>query len=158
MAKQPELNLVEFIEKYGTEEQCIAHLFDHKWPNGYICEKCGATEYYDVKIRGLYECKHCNYQASVTANTIIHKSHTPLNKWFLAIFLASKDKRGLSALTLKKDIGVSYPTAWLILHKIREAMQQIEGDYQLCNIVEMDDTFVGASDVNKEEAQAKPKF
>jgi transposase-like protein len=157
MAKQPELNLLEFIERFDTEEKCIAHLFKHKWPDGFVCEKCKSKEYYTVKTRGLYECKHCHYQASVTANTIMHKSHTPLHKWFLAIFLASKDKRGIAALTLKKDIKVSYPTAWLILHKIREAMQQRENNYQLCNIVEMDDTFVGASGGRQGRGTSKAK-
>jgi transposase-like protein/ribosomal protein L37AE/L43A len=157
MAKQPELNLIEFIERFDTEEKCIVHLFKHKWPDGFVCEKCRSKEYYTVKTRGLYECKHCHYQASVTANTIMHKSHTPLNKWFLAIFLASKDKRGISALTLKKDIKVSYPTAWLILHKIREAMQQRESSYQLCNIVEMDDAFVGASGGKQGRGTSKAK-
>lgn len=50
MAKQPELNLVQFIDKYGTEEKCMAHLFKHKWFNGYICEKCGSVEYYQIKL------------------------------------------------------------------------------------------------------------
>jgi transposase-like protein len=75
----------------------------------------------------------------------MHKSHTKINKWFLTIYLTSRDKRGLSALTLEKNIGVSYPTASLMIHKIREAMQQMDGNYQLANIVEMDDTFFGAS-------------
>jgi transposase-like protein len=157
MAKQPELNLVEFIDKYGTEEKCIDHLFKHKWPDGFVCKRCGTKEYYPLKTRGLFQCKKCKYQSSVTVDTIMHGSHTALNKWFLAIFLTSKDKRGISALTLKKDIGVSYPTAWLMIHKIREAMQLRESHYQLFNIVEMDDAFFGASGGKQGRGTSKTK-
>jgi len=145
MAKQPEMNLIGFIAKYGTENKCIKRLFKHKWPNGFKCEKCGCTKYYSIKTRGHYECRKCHYQASVTANTIMHRSHTPLRKWFVAIYLVSRDKRGFSALTLQKNIGVSYPTAWLMIHKIRDAMLQRDDGYLLADIVEVDEAFFGAS-------------
>jgi len=157
MAKQPELNLVQFIDEYGTEEKCLDHLFKHKWSTGYVCEKCGSVEYYQIKTRGTYECKHCHYQASVISNTVMHKTHTKLTKWFLAIYLISKDKRGISALSLSKQIGVSYPTAWLTVHKIREAMLQRDKEYQLSNFVEMDDAFFGASGGKRGRGTCKAK-
>lgn len=87
----------------------------------------------------------------------MHKTHTNLTKWFLAIYFTSKDKRGISALTLSKQIGVSYPTAWLLLHKIREAMQQRDTEYQLSNFVEMDDAFFGASGGKRGRGTCKAK-
>jgi transposase-like protein len=74
----------------------------------------------------------------------MHKSHTKLREWFMAIFLVAHDKRGISAKQLSKDIGVSYFTAWLMLHKLREAMAQRESAYFLKGLIEMDDAFFGA--------------
>jgi hypothetical protein len=73
----------------------------------------------------------------------MHRSHTPLRKWFWAIFLASHDKRGIAAQRLADEIGVSYPTAWLMLQKIRKAMGDRDARYQLAGIVEVDDTYFG---------------
>lgn len=109
-AKQPEMNLVDFIAKYGAENKCIKR-----------------------------------------------RSHTPLSKWFVAIYLVSRDKRGFSALTLQKNIGVSYPTAWLMIHKIREAMFQSDDGYLLADIVEVDEAFFGASGVKQGRGTQKAK-
>jgi len=78
------------------------------------------------------------------AGTIFHKSHVPLTKWFIAIFLAASDKRGVSAAKLSRDIDVSTPTAWLMLHKIRKAMADKDAGYMLSKIVEIDDAYFGA--------------
>jgi transposase-like protein len=143
MAQQQELSILEFQARYGTEDACREHLFHHKWPYGFVCEKCGGTDYYTISSRNTYECRSCGYQASVTSGTVMHKTHTPLMLWFWAIYLVSRDKRGLSALALSKQIGVSYQTAWLILHKIREAMSLRDDNYKLANLVELDDGFFG---------------
>ena len=138
------MNMIEFNEQYGTEEQCVLHLFNNRWPNGFVCPKCGGTEYYDVKSRNLYQCKSCKYQASVTAGTIMDKSRTPLRKWFLAFYLMSEDKRGISALSLKSKIGVAYQTAWSMCQKIRHAMGERDKGYKLSGIVELDESFFGS--------------
>jgi len=79
----------------------------------------------------------------VTAGTIFHKSKTPLSKWFLAIYLTNNDKRGVSAKGLHRHIGVSYPTAWSMLHKIRNAMAERNAKYKLAGMVQVDDFFLG---------------
>ena len=136
--------MMEFIEKYGTEEQCREQLFNSRWPNGFVCPKCGHTEYFDIKSRNLYQCKSCNHQASVTAGTIMDKTRTPLKKWFLAIYYMAEDKRGISALSLKGKIGVAYQTAWSMCQKIRHAMGERDKEYALDGIVELDEAFFGA--------------
>ena len=146
MAQQQELSILEFKNKYGSEDACRKHLFKNKWPKGFICEKCGCVDYYYIETRKSYECKGCCYQASVTSNTIMHKTHTALEKWFWAIYLVARDKRGLSALALSKQIDVSYPTAWLMIQKLREAMEYRDSNYKLANIVELDDAFFGSPD------------
>jgi transposase-like protein len=135
---------MKFMERFRTEEQCRDFLFHIRWPDGFVCPKCGHHKYIDIKTRHRYECTQCGYQASVMTNTIFHRSHTPLNKWFIAIFLLSTDKRGLAASQLAKIVSVSMPTAWLIIHKIRKAMTDSEAGLMLCKIVEMDDTYFGS--------------
>lgn len=136
---------IEYQEKYGTEAQCREYLFNKRWPEGFICPKCGNKEYFNIKSRSLYQCKSCNHQASVTAGTIMDKTRTPLVKWFLAIYLMTADRRGISALALKSRLGISYDTEWKMCHKIRFAMGMKDADYTLSGIVEMDEAFFGAS-------------
>lgn len=138
------MNMIEYMENFGTEEQCREHLFKSRWPNGFVCPKCGHTQCFDIKSRSLYQCKSCNHQVSVTAGTILDKTRTPLKKWFLAIYLMSQDKRGVSALSLKKQIDVAYQTAWTMCHKIRHAMGERDENYTLNGIIEMDEAFFGA--------------
>jgi transposase-like protein len=138
------MDMLEFMDNYGTEEQCKQQLFDSKWPKGFICPKCNHTEYFNIKSRSLYQCKSCNHQASVTAGTIMDKTRTPLRKWFLAIYYMSEDKRGISALSLKSKIKVAYQTAWSMCHKIRHAMSERDKDYKLTGIAELDEAFFGS--------------
>jgi len=142
--QQKSIDLIEFMKRFQTEEQCREVLFSLRWPDGVICPKCGSTRLYEVKSRPLYHCAQCQYQISATANTIFHKSQVPLVKWFAAIFLMSHDKRGVSGAKLSRDIGVSYPTAWLMLHKLRKAMRDRDSEYMLSKIVEVDDSYFGA--------------
>ena len=142
--QQESLNLLEFMKRFQTEEECRKFLFKLRWPEGFICHKCAHTDYSEIKTRHLYRCNKCGYQASITSNTIFHGSHTPLTKWFVAIFMMADDKRGISAAKLARNINVSYPTAWLVLHKIRKAMADRDSCYVLSKIVEIDDAYFGA--------------
>jgi transposase-like protein len=96
--------------------------------------------------RHVHECARCGYQCSVTAGTIFHKTRTPLSSWFWAIYRMSHDKKGISAVQLAKEIGVSYPTAWLMLHKIRKAMSDRDRGYRLSGLVEVDEGYVGGEE------------
>ena len=143
MAQQDVINLLEFQHKYNTEKKCEKHLIKHKYPNGFVCVRCQHTEYYYTATRKLFECKACRYQESITANTVMHKTHVPLVKWFWAIYLIAKDKRGISALAFMKQSKVAYNTAWLMFQKIRGAMENRDENYQLANIVEIDEAYFG---------------
>lgn len=144
MAKQEPITLLQFQDKFSSENACYEHLFRIRWANGFICPKCGYTEYYDLPKRRLYQCKSCKHQTSLTAGTIMHRTRTPLLKWFWAIFLTSHDKRGVSAEQLMVDLELSYYVAWLMLHKIRKAMGERDEKYLLGGLVELDETFFGA--------------
>ncbi|MBF0488937.1 MAG: IS1595 family transposase [Nitrospirae bacterium] len=142
-----DINLIEFQSKYKTEEDCEKRLFELRWPNGYECPRCGNKEYIYLPKRKLYECKNkdCYYQASVTAGTVMHRTRTPLLKWFWAIYLLVTDKRGLSALALSKKLAISTWVAWTMMHKIRKGMSDRDTDYKLAGIIEMDDSYFGGT-------------
>jgi len=135
------MTLIDFHKSYGTEEQCRQYMYGQRWPDGFICPKCGHGEYFNIKSRHLYQCKACNHQASITAGTIMDKTRTPLVKWFLAIYLFSSNKRGIRALSLKSKLGISYNTAWTMCQKIRYAMGKRDENHKLGGIVEMDEVF-----------------
>ncbi|WP_420805797.1 transposase, partial [Cohnella thermotolerans] len=116
------MTLKRFQEKFHSDDACREHLFQIRWPNGFCCPKCEHDAFYFLESRKLYQCTRCKHQVSVTAGTIMHKSRTPLLTWFWAIFLVAHDKRGVSAVFLSRELEISYPTAWLMLHKIRKAM------------------------------------
>lgn len=144
MAQQEAMTLKRFQEKFHSDDACREHLFQIRWPNGFCCPKCEHDAFYFLESRKLYQCTRCKHQTSVTAGTIMHKSHTPLLTWFWAIFLVAHDKRGVSAVFLSRELEISYPTAWLMLHKIRKAMGDRDAHYQLAGLVELDDAFFGA--------------
>jgi len=144
LAEQQSLNWLEFQQKFSTEEDCRNHLYKIRWPDGFRCPMCNHKRAYKITKRSLFECTECGYQVSVTAGTVMHKTRTQLVIWFWAIYLIANDKRGISAVQLSQQFGISYPTAWLIMHKIRKAMFDRDSKYTLAGIVEMDDAFFGA--------------
>lgn len=138
-----EMSLIEFQRRFRTEAACRKHLFKLRWPEGFGCPACGHEACFDLPKRGLYQCKSCGHQTSLTAGTVLHKTRTPLRKWFWAIFLLATDKRGLSALQLSRKLGVSYYVAWSMLHKIRRGMRDRDSTYTLQGMIEMDESFFG---------------
>jgi len=102
-------SLFEFFESYGTDEQCREVLFKWKFPNGFVCPECGSKTYCTLKNHKLYQCNH---QTSSTCGTIFDSTKLPLTKWFLAIHLMTQMKTAISALELKRQLKVSYNTAW----------------------------------------------
>jgi len=137
------MDLLKFQKQFPNEEACFDHLVKNRWPNGFICPKCGHSEYYQLVRRKLFQCKACHHQASVTAGTVFHRSKLPLQKLFWAMYLVATIKKGMSALELQRKLNIgSYKTAWLLLHKLRKAMVS-SGDFPLTISVEADETYIG---------------
>ena len=139
------MSLPEFLSSFGTEAACAQAVMAARWPNGFECPKCGEEAHcvISVNFRPLFQCNECHRQTSVTAGTLFAGTKLALTTWFLAIYLISQAKTGLSALALKRQLGVSYPTAWLVHHKIMCAMAEREDAHQLTNVVQMDDAYLG---------------
>ena len=138
------ISFFQFQQAFSSEDACEARLFKIRWPDGFQCPACGHDQHYDLVRRGLYQCKSCRHQSSLTSGTVMHKTRTPLVKWFWAIFLVAHDKRGLSALSLARKIDVTYKTAWSMLHKIRHAMGKRDSGYKLSGVIQIDDAFFKA--------------
>ena len=136
-----QMDLISFQKQFATEEACRERLFTLRWPEGFRCPKCGCQESYRIENRTLFQCVECRHQTSLTAGTIMHRTRTPLVKWFWAIFLVSTDKRGLSALALSRKIDIGLKCAWTMLHKIRKAMETRDAGYQLAGLIQVDDAF-----------------
>ena len=109
---QQGMSIDNFMSKYGTNKKCRAELFDLRWSKGFICPNCDNTTYCELKRHILFQCNKCHTQTSVTAGTIFHSTKVPLRKWFLAIFFITQSKNSISALELKRHLGVSYDTTW----------------------------------------------
>jgi transposase-like protein len=142
MLKEQEINLVNLIERYRSEDSCRARLEELRWPDGVVCSRCESMNVASIEDRHQYQCRSCRYQFSVTAGTIFHDSHLPLWKWFMAVYLIIESKKGISANQLKRTLGVSYKTAWYLCHRIRAALNEVDAQL-LKGIVEADETFVG---------------
>jgi ISXO2-like transposase domain/Transposase zinc-ribbon domain len=138
------LSLMEFQVRFPNENTCWAYLSKLRWSEKRICPACSQERWSLVKTRKLFECLHCGKQVSATSGTIFHKSRVPLRKWFWAIYFVATSKKGISALHLQRQLDLgSYRTAWLMMHKIRQAMIEREELYTLSGTVQMDEFGVG---------------
>jgi len=134
----------DFDQWFSTEHACLEFIAKLRWPEGFICPGCGEKAIKPSLMgRGLFLCRKCKRQTSITSGTLFHGSHKPLRTWFLTIWFVTSQKHGASALGLKRTLGLgSYDTAWSWLHKLRRAMVR-SGRDQLTGEVEVDETYVG---------------
>lgn len=137
------VNLIEFQEQFSTEQDCINYLEKARWNDEPVCPHCGAFGAYKFSNGRTLKCKSCRKQFTVKIGTIFEDSPLPLKKWFLAIYLLTSLKKGLSSIQLAKYVGVTQKTAWFILQRIRYAVNTEEFKAPLKNTVEIDETYVG---------------
>lgn len=134
--------ILELEKRFATDEQCRAYLMALRWPEGFVCPRCGGLKAWPAQ-RGRLICAACRHQASVTAGTLFQDSRLPLRIWFRAIWQVTCQKNGASALGLQRVLGLgSYQSAWTVLHKLRRGMVR-PGRDQLSGRVEVDETQVG---------------
>ncbi len=141
------MTLLEWQDQFGSDGACEKYLFHQRWPDGFVCPQCQNTACWTVqrsaRTAPLYECTACHHQVSVTAGTLFHRTKVSLRVWFMAIFLVAVDKEGKSALALSRELGLRYDTAWLLHHKIQQAMKDRNARYQLGGLLELDDAYFG---------------
>ena len=155
---QQGISLPEFMARFDTEAQCEEALKAARWPGGFRCPRCDSTGHRVVShgARKLFQCQACRHQSSLTAGSLFEHTKLPLRTWFLAIYLISQAKTGLSSLALKRQLGVSYPTAWALQHKISHAMARREGQHQLTGLVQLDDAYLGGEHAGGKPGRGSP--
>lgn len=146
----------EFQRFFPDEDACRRYLERLRWRAGFRCPACGHEEGWRTK-RGLWVCRACERQTSVTAGTLLAGTRTPLSSWFAAIWQLTNQKHGMSALGMQRLLGLgSYETAWAQLHKLRRAMVR-PGRELLAGLVEVDEGYVGGREAGLAGRQAEQK-
>jgi len=142
---QEGLSLNDFLNDYGTEEQCSAILEMSRWPKGFKCPSCQSTSHcvvWHAQVK-TFQCNRCHTQTTLTAGSIFHSTKLPLVQWFQAMYFLTQTKNNVSALELKRLIGVCYKTAWRVKHKLMQVMAEQEQDTVLFGRIEIDDAYLG---------------
>jgi transposase len=143
-----ECSIKDFMNRFPTDDICLEYLKNKFYPNGIYCKKCKRiTKHYKVKGRPSYCCEFCGNHVHPTADTIFHKSTTPLRYWFYAIYLMSATRCGISAKQLQRELNVTYKTAWRMFHKIREMLK--ENSIKSDGVFEADETYIGGRRTGK---------
>jgi transposase-like protein len=140
---QKGLSEAEFEQFYGTEEKCRDNLIASRWPDGFECPNCGVHEHSYIKTRGLFQCRRCRRQTSITAGTIFASTHVPLRLWFRAMYHLTQSKQGISSVELGRRLGVKQYTAWKMKHKLAQVMLERDASKPLSGRVEIDDAYIG---------------
>jgi len=154
---EPMVTVFDFEKHFSSEEDCYTHLIALRWPNGFICPRCGSKEYYFITTQKRYECKQCHRQTSVTAGTVFHKLRQPLRILFWAVYLIGTGKQGISAKELQRKLGIkSYRTVWNLMHRIRTVMASSSA-FPLTREVEVDETYLGGHEPGKRGRGAQGK-
>lgn len=140
---QKGLSLPQFLNKYGTEEKCHQVLYRLRWPTGFVCPRCGQKKHCLISTRHLYQCNYCGLQTSLTSRTIFAATKLPLTVWFLAVYLITQSKDGISSLNLARSLGVSANTALSIKHKLQQTMKERDDSQTLSQLILIDDAYWG---------------
>lgn len=142
-----------------TDHQARQYLEKLRWPQGAVCPRCKKQEVTEVSggRDGLYNCRRCRKQFTVTVGTIFEGSHIPLSKWVQAFHLVSSSKKGMSALQLSRMLGITYKSAWHMAHRIRYVMRPPRLTPKLSQTVEVDETFVGGKPNHKAKSSRKER-
>ncbi len=148
--------IVQLMDMFPTEEAATAWFESVVWEGGRHCPKCGSVETKEVpNAKPMpYWCKGCRSYFSVRTGTAMARSNVPLRKWAIAIYLCVTSLKSVSSMKLHRDIGVSQPTAWFMLHRIREAWGE-DDDEPFDGPVEVDETYMGGKRKNMSNAQRK---
>ncbi len=140
---QKGINLNEFLPLYGTEEQCFDALYRWRWPNGFVCPNCGHDRGCQLTTHKLQQCYRCNRQTSITAGTIFEATKLPLTVWFQGIYFMTQNKKGASAMTLHRQLGISCNAAWRMRHAALQEMMERDREHVLGGFIQLDDACLG---------------
>ena len=141
---QKGLSIQQFMKDYGSGTQCEETLVAARWPHGVECPYCIHKLAYEFRRRELryWQCKACRHQASLRAGTMTEDSKLPLTTWYLAIYRMTQSKTNIAALAMMRQLGITCKAAWLMKHKLMEAMRQREENQPLQGDLRVDDAYL----------------
>lgn len=140
-------SIVDLITTFSTQEKCIKYLEQIRWDNEPVSPFDETSKVYKCKDN-KYRCKNTGKYFNVMTDTMFEGTKISLQKWFLAIWLITCHKKGISSMQLSRDLNVTQKTAWFLLQRIR-ACFEIENNNELEGIVECDETFYGGRNINR---------
>lgn len=144
-------SILDLLKTFSTEQICINHLEELRW-NGSVTSPFDPTSKVYTCKDNKYRCKNTGKYFNVRTATLFDNTKVPLQKWFLAIWLVTSHKKGISSIQLSKDIDVTQKTAWFMLQRIRNCFG-FDNEGELDNQVEVDETFVGGKNKNRHESK-----
>jgi len=149
------MNLLNFIAQFPDEDSCKLKFKEFRDQVGITCSKCNSREHNWIQNSWQYECKKCGKRISLQNGTALHGSHLPFRYWFIAIHLLTSTKKSFSALELQRQLGHNrYEPVWQMLHKLRDVMGRRDLEYQLTDVIELDEGFF--STITDEVEKGKP--
>lgn len=140
-------SILDLLQAFSDEQSCIDHLTELRWGGNITSPFDSDSKVYTCK-GNKYRCKNTGKYFNVKTGTLFDNSKIKLQKWFLAIWLITSHKKGISSIQLSKDIKVTQKTAWFMLQRIRNAFG-FDNDGDLSNEVEIDETYVGGKNKNR---------
>lgn len=147
----------KFLKRFNTEEKAVEFFESLRQPDGVTCPECGSADTYPHTSRKFYNhCreKDCRLQFSCKTGTVMQSSKISMQKWLWAMYKVSVSRKGISSLQLAKELGITQKSAWHMIHRIKEACGNDEGD-MLSRIVEIDETYIGGLERNKHESKKR---
>lgn len=157
MFKQKFKNLVELTTYFPDDQSCRDYLEKQRWNGNPICPRCQSDAVYKFSDGKHYKCKPCDRKFTVLIGTVFEDTHVSLRKWFIAIYIFTSHKKGISSHQLAKDLGITQKSAWHLLHRIRFAFGAGEPE-QLQDTVEVDETYIGGKAKNMHKAERERKI
>lgn len=148
------MNLLNFINYFPDEESCKLKFKEIRDKQGVICCHCGGKEHYWKRDKWQYECKSCGFRTTLRSGTVMHGSKLPFTYWFVSMHLLTSTKKSFSAKEIQRQLEHKrYQPIWAMLHKLRKAMSNRDGQYQLSGTIELDEGFfsteISTKDKNK---------
>lgn len=149
-------SFVEMLSALPDEKSCREYLEEKIWNGTPVCPHCGVVDinHYKLKVKGefkgMYKCRSCRERFTVTLKTMFEGSHIPLRKWFIAIYIFSLHKKGVSSHQLASDLGITQKSAWFMLSRIRQAFApKKKTGGKIDGAISCDETFIGGKNKNR---------